>query len=132
MVTPVGLRVGTDVVDVARMRRVLERTPGLRDRLFRPDEQAYAERVADPAKRYAARFAAKEATLKVLGRGLGEVALRDIEVVRAESGAPALVLHGEARRIAAALGVDQLEVSLTHTDLVAHAVVVALCEPPGT
>lgn len=120
------IRVGTDVVDVDRFRAALERTPRLRDRLFRPDEQRYADRVADPAKRYAARFAAKEATLKALGRGLGDVRLFDIEVVRADSGAPALVLHDGAGELAASIGVRSLELSLTHSDLVAHAIVVAV------
>ncbi|MCB0995083.1 MAG: holo-ACP synthase [Acidimicrobiales bacterium] len=131
MTAPPLLRVGTDIVDVDRMRTALNRTPRLRERLFRPDEREYAERVADPAKRYAARFAAKEATLKALGRGLGEVPLFDIEVVRSESGAPAIVLHDAAVGAASSAGVHQLELSLTHTDLVAHAIVVAVYSALG-
>ena len=80
--------IGTDLVDVDRFRRSLDRTPGLRERLFRPDERAYSEQARDPAARFAARFAAKEATLKALGLGLGTMALYDIEVVREPSGRP--------------------------------------------
>ena len=82
--------IGTDLVDIERFRRSLERTPGLRERLFRPDERAYAEQRNDPVERYAGRFAAKEAALKALGLGLGGMAMYDIEVVRAESGSPSI------------------------------------------
>ena len=63
--------IGVDLVDVERFRRVISRTPGIVSRLFRPSEREYAEKANDPAERYAARFAAKEATLKSLGLGLG-------------------------------------------------------------
>ena len=72
--------IGIDLVDIDRFRRSLERTPSLRDRLFRPDERTYADSHVDPAGRYAVRFAAKEAALKALGLGLGGMAMHDIEV----------------------------------------------------
>ncbi|MEE2768427.1 MAG: holo-ACP synthase [Actinomycetota bacterium] len=118
--------IGADLVEVDRFRRALDRTPRLRERLFRPDERMYAERAVDPAQRYAARFAAKEATLKALGLGLGAMALYDIEVVRESSGRPALCLHGRAAVTAARAGVTQWQLTLTHTDRTAHATVVAL------
>jgi holo-[acyl-carrier protein] synthase len=118
--------VGTDVVDLDRFRTVLARTPALVGRVFTADERAYAERRRDPTARLAARFAAKEAVLKSLGVGLGAAPLRAIEVVRAESGAPAVVLHGRAREVAAERGASRFAVSLSHTDLVATATVVAL------
>ena len=118
--------IGADLVEVERFRRALIRTPGLRERLFRPDERMYAERAVDPAQRYAARFAAKEATLKALGLGLGAMALYDIEVVRESSGRPTLCLHGKAVETAMEAGVTQWQLTLAHTDRVAHATVVAL------
>lgn len=119
--------IGTDLVEIDRFRRSLERTPGLRDRLFRPAERAYAERRRDPTERYAARFAAKEAVLKALGLGLGAARLADIEIERDDaSGAPAIRLHGRAARLAAERGVTRWLVTLTHTDRVAQAIVVAL------
>ncbi len=117
--------VGSDLVDIARMRAALARTPGLRERLFRPDEQAYAEQKSDPTERYAARFAAKEAVMKSLGLGLGQVAMFDIEVVRTPSGAPEVLLHGQARAVAEARGVTRFHLSLTHSQTSAHAIVVA-------
>ena len=118
--------IGSDLVDIARFRRSLERTPGLRDRLFRPAERAYADLRQDPTERDAVRFAAKEAVLKALGLGLGAIAMYDIEVVREPSGRPALVLHGGAKAAAAAAGVERWLVTLSHTGHVAQATVVAL------
>jgi len=108
------------------MRTALARTPALVDRLFTAGERAYADAARDPAARYAVRFAAKEAVMKALGVGLGAVGWHDIEVVRAPSGAPSVVLVGRARSLAAAAGVREWKVTLTHTHLTAEAVAVAL------
>lgn len=118
--------IGTDLVELGRFRLALARTPRLVDRLFSTDEQAYAERRKDPTERYAARFAAKEAVLKAMGVGLWRFPLRDIEVVRAESGQPAVVLHRKAAEVAAELGVREWRLTLTHTHTVAQAIAVAL------
>lgn len=120
------LGIGTDLVDIDRFREVLERTPGIVDRLFRPDEQAYADRAGDPSARLAARFAAKEATLKALGVGLGSMKLSDIEVIRHEDGHPELRLHETAAQKAAELGATRFLLTISHTDHIAQATVVAL------
>jgi holo-[acyl-carrier protein] synthase len=117
--------VGTDLVDVDRFRRVLPRTPGIAERLFRPDEREYAETVTDPAERYAVRFAAKEAVMKALGVGLGEIRMIDVEVLRSDSGAPSVHLHGSAAALASGLGVTRWHLSLSHTAQVAQAVAIA-------
>lgn len=118
--------IGTDLVELERFRLAMERTPRLLDRLFSADERAYAERRRDPTERYAARFAAKEAVMKAMGVGLWRFPLRDIEIVRAESGQPSVLLHGRAADLAREQGVSSWRLSLTHTVSVAHAVAVAL------
>jgi holo-[acyl-carrier protein] synthase len=118
--------VGVDLCEVDRMRRTLARTPGFVGRVFTQAEQDYCRRARDPAERFAARFAAKEAVLKALSAGLGACPFRDIEVVRARSGAPAVVLHGAAAGLAAERGVAGWRVSLTHTRTTAEAVAIAL------
>jgi len=124
---------GVDAVDLARFKEVMTRRPALVDRLFTEAERAYAERSIDPAPRLAARFAAKEAALKALGVGMGSADFRDVEVVSGEGGAPRLAVHGRAAALAAARGVRRWHVSLTHTDTVAVASVVAEGgEGPGT
>ena len=118
--------VGIDLVDIDRIRDVLRRRPRFATERFTAGEQAWCERRHDPAERYAARFAAKEAALKALGVGLGSVRLVDLEVVRAESGAPSLVLHGSAAELATSRGVTGWHLSLTHSRSLAGAVAVAV------
>jgi holo-[acyl-carrier protein] synthase len=118
--------VGVDLCDVDRLRQAMQRTPSLKTRLFTAGEQAYCEQRRDPAERYAARFAAKEAVLKAMGVGLGACALRDIEVVSGDGGAPSLVLHRTAAEVAARRGVVVWHLSLTHTTALAQATVLAL------
>jgi holo-[acyl-carrier protein] synthase len=118
--------IGTDLVELARFRLAITRTPGILDRLFTDDERAYAELRRDPTERFAARFAAKEAVLKAMGAGLGECDFREIEVVRAESGAPSVLLHGRAVELAAGKGVREWRLTMTHTESLAHAIAVAL------
>ena len=74
--------VGLDAVDLDRFRALLARRPRLSGRLFTDGERAYAGQTADPVPRLATRFAAKEATMKALGVGLGAFAFADVEVVR--------------------------------------------------
>jgi holo-[acyl-carrier protein] synthase len=117
--------VGIDAVDVARLRRVLDRRPRIAERVFTDAERAYASAAVDPGPRLAARFAAKEAVAKALGVGIGAVAWKQVEVVRDDRGAPAVLLSGGAADLAAQRGVARWHVSLTHTDTLAVASVVA-------
>ena len=112
------LGVGIDVVDIARFGATLQRTPGLRTRLFTPAER---ER---PVASLAARFAAKEALAKSLGAPVG-LRWTDATVVRAPSGAPSLEICGTVAERAAELGVARFHVSLSHDAGIASAVVIA-------
>ncbi len=117
--------IGVDVVEIERFRRSLERTPSMRDRLFTDVELAYVAPQSDPVPSLAVRFAAREAVMKSLGLGLGAFGFHDVWVERASSGAPSLVFAGRAAELSAAAGVSRWHVSLTHSDLVAVAYVVA-------
>jgi holo-[acyl-carrier protein] synthase len=121
---------GLDVVELDRFRRTLARTPSFAHRVFTADEVAYADGRRDPTERYAVRFAAKEAVLKAMSIGLWSCPLTDIEVVRAESGAPSLALHGRARELADEREVAQWHLTLCHTDRLAVALAVALGDGP--
>ncbi len=123
--------VGVDAVDVERLGRILARRTRLAGRLFTGAERAYAARAIDPVPRLSTRFAAKEATMKALGVGLGAFPFVDVEVVRHGLDGPALVLHGAARARADKVGVVRFHLSLTHTDQVALALVVAEGRSPG-
>jgi len=117
--------VGIDAVDLDRFRAVMARRPGLARRLFTDGELAYAALAPDPLPRLATRFATKEAVMKALGVGLWSFRLTDVEVARTGTEGPTVALHGAAAALAEAGGVSRWHLSLTHTDTVALAVVVA-------
>ena len=119
------LWIGTDVVDLDRFRLALRRTPGMVERVFTEGERAYALRKNDPTERLAARFAVKEATMKALGVGLGAFKFHDVEVVKKRSGEPTLSLAGRAAELGVARGITEWKVSITHSDLIAMAIVIA-------
>jgi holo-[acyl-carrier protein] synthase len=123
---PGVIGVGIDLVDVARFRVSLERTPSMRTRMFTEAERAYAEAANDPTERYAARFAAKEAVMKAMGVGLGAFGFHDVEVLRADGGQPSLRVVGAAELLAVERGVVAWQLSLTHTTTAAGAIVVAV------
>lgn len=128
---PAVVGIGIDAVDVERFRRSLERTPSMRDRLFTPAELAQVGGRADPVPALAARFAAREAVMKALGVGLGAFGFHDVWVEREPSGRPVLRLVGPAAALAAQAGVTAWHLSLTHTDTVAMASVVAAGDTAG-
>lgn len=113
--------IGVDVVDVARFCLALERHPLMAQRLFTEGERRDAK--ARP-ERLAARFAAKEAVLKSLSSGIGAAPWQSIEISRDAAGAPTVLLHGAAAILAARCGIDEMHVSLSHTQMTAIAFVV--------
>lgn len=124
------IAIGNDLAEVERIKTAVD-DPRIgarfRDRVYTKSEQEYCEsrRVAK-YQSYAARFAAKEATMKALGRGWGRyVGWLDIEVVRKRGSRPEIVLHGKAKEYAESLGIQRLHLALTHTAMLAEAVVVA-------
>ncbi len=115
---------GIDIVETARIRQMVE-AHGRRflDRVYTAAEQAYCD--GHPKRRFehlAGRFAAKEAVLKVLGTGWrGGIAWTDVEVVKAASGQPLVVLTGEAKHVADRLGIGRWFLSISHIETHATA-----------
>jgi holo-[acyl-carrier protein] synthase len=120
----VGL--GTDITEIDRIEAAIRRHGrAFLERVFTPREIAYCERHRASGERFAARFAAKEATMKALGTGWRRgVRWVDIEVVRLPSGRPTIELRGAAREHAERLGVNRIHVSLTHSGNIAFAEVI--------
>jgi len=112
--------VGVDLAEVKRLQKALE-DPRIgrrfRDRVFTPAEIRYCEKKRRGRyESYAGRFAAKEAVMKALGRGWGaKVRWLDIEVARARSGKPEIILHDKTARFAEELGIRRWALSITHT-----------------
>jgi len=120
----VGL--GVDIAEIDRIEAAIGRHgQAFLDRVFTPGEIAYCERHKKKFERYAARFAAKEATMKALGTGWRNgVRWVDLEVVREASGKPTMKLHGRSREIAERLGVKHISLSQTHSGNTAFAQVI--------
>lgn len=125
------LGVGNDILDVARVRRQIRSDgPDIREQLFTPGEIRYCEGKRYPARHYAARFAAKEAFFKALGKGQRDgLSWRDVEVIPDPAGKPEIVLSGEALRAAERLGVAHALLSLSHTANLAMASVILEGDP---
>lgn len=120
---------GIDMVDLPSFGRDVQ-LGGNRflERIFTPQELAFCGGRLD---RLAARFAAKEATSKALGTGMRGIGWHEIEVVSLSNGQPLLRIGGRAARHATQLGIARWSLSLTHTDLVAAAFVVATLTTPA-
>src|SRR5258708_21423921 len=120
--TPV-IHVGTDLIEIARIRRSLERYANFRDRCFTADEQAYCESRPNPAQSYAGRFAGKEAVGKALGFGVARAfAWKDIEIVGRPK--PSVRLSGRVAAWAERVGAGSIDLSMTHSRELAQAVAV--------
>lgn len=121
--------IGVDMVEIARMEKVLARRPNFAKRVFTEEEQAYCTSKARPAQHFAARFAAREAVLKALGTGFSRgIGFSDVSVVSNEAGRPEVVLVGRARQIADEQGVREVALSLSYTHEVAVASAVAMTD----
>ena len=116
--------IGVDIVDVERMKFALKRTPRIRQRLFTKREIAYCEKFRFAERHYAGRWAAKEAVTKALGCGL--IQWNGVEVVRRPRQAPTVSIFGKIERFANTVGVgeEELQISITHSELSAVAVCV--------
>ena len=121
---------GVDMAEVDRIQAALEHPrigQRFRERVFTEKEIAYCEmKQRGKYESYAGRFAAKEAVMKALGRGWGaKVRWLDIEVARARSGKPDIILHDKTAKLAEALGIRRWGLSITHTKQHGLAFVIA-------
>jgi holo-[acyl-carrier protein] synthase len=117
------VKIGTDLIEIARIRRALERYPAFRERCFTPAEIAYCDGRRNPAESYAGRFAGKEAVGKALGFGVARAfAWRDIEIVGRPK--PSVRLSGRVAAWAERVGARAVDLSMTHSRELAQAVAV--------
>jgi holo-[acyl-carrier protein] synthase len=121
-----AIRVGVDLVEIARIRRALERHgDGFRERCFTEAERAYCDSKPNPAQHYAGRFAAKEAVGKALGFGV-YFTWREIEIRGRPK--PGVHLSGATATFAQRVQAGAIELSMTHSRELAAAVAVVMPE----
>jgi holo-[acyl-carrier protein] synthase len=120
------LGLGVDLADIVRVDDVLAKFPRFAERCFTEHERDYASKFANPARRYAARFAGKEAVMKSLGTGWRRLRWTEVEITG--GGKPTVRLYGNAAKRAEMLGVTEVLVTITHTDTTALVMAVAVGE----
>ncbi len=117
--------IGTDIIEVERIRKHIDAGFGFREKVFTQKEIAYCEGKVNKAQNYAARFSAKEAFLKAVGTGMRQgLAFTDVEVVNNELGKPEMHLHGQALELIKRMGVTNLQISMTHLRDWVNAIVI--------
>jgi holo-[acyl-carrier protein] synthase len=117
------MRVGTDLIEIARVRRAIERYPTFRERCFTEAERAYCDSRRNPAQSYAGRFAGKEAVGKALGFGVARAfAWKEVEIVGRPK--PSVRLHGRLAAWAEHVDAGEIDLSMTHSRELAQAVAV--------
>lgn len=117
--------IGIDIVDIARLKYVINRTPRLLQRVFTTQELDYCYMKKDPFPSLAARFAAREALHKLDCVFIKEIRFHDTEVIVDTEGKPQLLLHGEALLRAQEADIKNFAISLSHSREQAIAVVIA-------
>lgn len=123
----VGL--GVDIVDITRMRDILDKTPNFIEHTYTSAEAEYCQKSSRFVEHYATHFAAKEAVLKALGCGFSEgVSPKDVEVLHDDKGKPYVELHGRVKGIAEELKIKDLPISLSFTNTEAVGFAIALTE----
>ena len=113
---------GIDIIEIARIKNVLTKHPKrFLEKIFTEYEINYCR---GRSTQLAARFAAKEAAMKALGTGVRGVGWKEIEVQRLPSGKPYIKLHGRANERAKFIGVEKIELSISHSKELATAMVI--------
>jgi holo-[acyl-carrier protein] synthase len=121
------ISIGVDIVEVPRVERLVREHERVQERLFTRPEIDYCRARGKCYEHMAARFAAKEAVLKALGTGLVTgMRWTDVEVVNEEGGRPRVRLGGEVAAFAAREGVQEVELSISHTSGLALAQALAV------
>ena len=120
------LGIGTDVIEVARIKQAIDKYgERFMRRLFTTTEIEYCTARKNAALHYAGRFAAKEAAFKAMQRGWGgEISWKDVEITNLSSGAPQIAFHGKALEVVTEKKMTRAFVSISHVEEIATAIVV--------
>jgi holo-[acyl-carrier protein] synthase len=122
--------IGTDLIEVGRIKNAILKFPGFRERIYTEAEISYCENKKNTSAKfisYAQRFAAKEAVAKALGTGLGKhVSFSEIEVINRDSGKPEINIYGKSNKFCRNNSIAEIIISLTGTKDYAAAFAIAV------
>ena len=116
---------GTDIIEVNRIKKNIEKVSGLKTKLFTQSEIEYCEAKRHSAEHFAARFAAKEAFFKALGTGWRYgFAFKEIEILNNELGKPEITVSGKIKEYITENNISNIHISISHLKDIANAVVI--------
>jgi len=116
---------GIDIIEVNRIRAVMERDIGFKNKIFTSAEIQYCDSKKNKYQHYAARFSAKEAFMKAIGTGWRfGIRFADIEIYHDELGKPFIRGHWKAKELLTIEGISKIHVSLSHLKEMATAIVI--------
>ncbi|MCR4441562.1 MAG: holo-ACP synthase [Peptococcaceae bacterium] len=119
--------VGTDIVEINRIRSIVKRYPGFYDRVLTGREKESGLGRRDPVPFLSGRFAAKEAVLKCIGLGISRLSFQDMEIIPDEAGAPHVFFSEKMKKILQERGIGSISVSISHSRYYATAVAIGEC-----
>lgn len=120
--------IGTDIVEIIRIQKAMDRNPNFVNKLFTKNEIEYLKSRNMRSEFVAGKFAAKEAVAKALGTGFREFDFRDIEIDKTTLGKPIVILRGKAKKMDKRLGKYKIHLSISHSkeNAIAYAVLEAM------
>ena len=121
--------IGSDIIEIDRIRQAIDRNPRIIDKLFSDREKVMLDAKGFRPESVAGNFCAKEAIVKSLGLGLRGFKIKDIEVLRDELNKPYLVASGDFKDICEKLGISQVMVTISHSKNYATASAIAIISP---
>lgn len=126
--TPVVIGLGTDIVEIARIAKMIERhADSFINRIYTTDEIRYCQKRKHCNEAFAGRWAAKEAIMKVLGTGFVKgIGWLDIEILNEKSGQPFVNIRGGAGEYAEKIGIDEFLITISHCKAYATATAIGI------
>lgn len=117
--------VGTDIIEVDRIEKAIEKTSSFFDKIYTAKEQAYYKEKHKRVETLAGFFSAKEAVSKALGTGFRSFGMKDIEIIPNALGKPQVYLYNQAKELAEQLGIKDIHISISHCRSYATAFAIA-------
>ena len=117
--------IGTDIIEISRVKRALQRNPKILNRLFTEYEITYFQSRNMNIQHIAGGFCAKEAVVKALGTGVRGFSWKDVEILRGSSGKPMVKLYNKAKEVSSKDKIGTISISISHSENYATAVAIA-------